>query len=271
MATQEKALAAEEVLPMMSYHVGHRIRLDDCASSFVDRISDKAKSELCLRLGEGWVFLFSFGSIVFISVEKSQIEVFLKDLLPFVDGRNERISDDFRIVIDREAKEKVHFDHISVNQAGPQRLKLTALVLAQSTTLEHFEKLVEAQLDRAAAFTDAMASGVQLGGSLKQMVSFIGVGLATRREIVSNLAILDSPDVVWEDSALDSLFQGLKANFELSGRYRTLEHKLRLIHESVEVLVDLSHTRRSLFLEIIIIVLIAVEVGLAIWGTRPHP
>ena len=253
-------------LRMVSYHLGQRIRIDDCARTFVDRVVDKGKSDLCLRLAEGWVFLFSFGSVVFIGVEQTKVDVFVEDVLPFVERKSDRFLDDFRIVVDPEAKEKVHFDHIVLSLETTQKLKLAALVLAQSTTLELFERLVEAQLDRAAAITDAMANGAPLGAKEKEMLGFIGVGLATRREIVSNLAILDSPDVVWEDSGLDSLFQGLKANFELSGRFRTLEHKLRLIHESVEVVVDLSHTRRSMWLEITVVILILVEVLLAFWG-----
>lgn len=96
------------------------------------------------------------------------------------------------------------------------------------------------------------------------MLKFIGLGLSTRREIVSRLSIMDSPDVAWEDPSADQLFNELRANFELQARFRTLEYKLRLIHESAEVLVDLSNTRRFTMLEITVIILIAVEILLAL-------
>lgn len=266
MAMAEKP---KQTLPIVSWHVGRRIRLEDAARAFVDRVLAMAKSDLCLRLGDGWVYLFAFGSVVFVGVDATQVNVFLDEIVTHVEGQSERLTDDFKIIVDPNAKEKVYFDHISLQDVSQQKMRLLSLVVAQSTTLENFEKLVEGLLDRAAAFTDAMASGGKLAGSVKEMTRFIGVGLATRRQIVSNLAILDSPDIVWEDSTLDSLFHEMKANFELSGRYRTLEHKLRLIHESVEVLVDLSNTRQSTVLEITVIILIGVEVLLAFLG-RGH-
>jgi len=257
---------ASRKLTMLSHHLGRRIRLEDAASAFVDRIAEKAKSDMCLTLGDGWVYLFAFGSVVYINVEAPKAEVFSQDLATFVDGQTERLTDDVNIIIDPSAKDKVHFDRVVLQDLNQVKLRLLSLVLAQSTTLEHFEKQVEGLLDRAAAFTDAIASGGTWSGTVKEMMAFIGVGLATRRQIVSNLAILDSPDIVWEEPALDTIFQEHKANFELTSRYRTLEHKLRLIHESVEVLVDLSNTRQTHVLEIVVVLLIAVEVILAFLG-----
>ena len=253
-------------LAIISHHVGRRIRLEDAARAFVDRIVEKAKSDLCLKLGDGYVFLFAFGSVVFIGVAAPKAEVFLEDLASYVDGQTETVTDDLDVVIDPKARDKVFFERIVLQEVTQQKLRLLSLVLAQSTTLEHFEEQVEELLDRAAAFTDAIALGGQWRGSVKEMMGFLGVGLATRRQIVSNLAILDSPDIVWEDPSLHALFQEHKANFELTSRYRTLEHKLRLIHESVEVLVDVSNTRQGHVLEIVVIVLIAVEVILAFVG-----
>ena len=249
---------------MLSFHLGRRLRLEDCARAQVDRVVENGKSDLCLRLAEGWVYLFSFGAVVFVKVEKAKALVFVDEILAFTDGvGEERPTDDYFIEVHPGTKDRVQFDHLEVSVTTPRKLKLSAFVLAQSTTLEHYEKSVELLLDRASSFTDNMASGGPLSASSNEMVRFIGLGLSTRREIVSNLAILDSPDVAWEDSDLDQLYHGLKTNFELGARYRTLEHKLRLIHESVEVLVDLSNTKRSMILEITVIVLIAVEVLLA--------
>ncbi|MFN8611059.1 MAG: RMD1 family protein [Vulcanimicrobiota bacterium] len=252
---------------MVSHHLGRRIRLEDAARAFVDRIVEKAKSELCLTLGEGWVYLFAFGSVVFIDVDAPKAEVFAKDLASYVDDLQvEGLTDDLNVIVDPGGKDKVHFDRIVLQEVNQQKLRLLSLVLAQSTTLEHFEKQVEELLDRGAAFTDAIASGGTMRHTVKEMMGFLGTGLATRRQIVSNLAILDSPDIVWEDPALDTIFQEHKANFELTSRYRTVEHKLRLIHESVEVLVDISNTRQTHVLEIVVVLLIAVEVILAFIG-----
>jgi uncharacterized Rmd1/YagE family protein len=75
-----------------------------------------------------------------------------------------------------------------------------------------------------------------------------------------------SPDEVWEDQILDKLYNDLKRMFEIETRYRVLEYKLKLIQESVEIIVDLSKSMRETFLEITVIVLIAIELLVAIFG-----
>lgn len=248
---------------MESFHLARSLSVDGCARDFVDRILEVGKSDLCVSLGQGRVYIFSFGSAVFVDVDPAQARVFLNELLPHAEGAGEQATDDFLVEVQPEAKERVAFDRMTVHEPTPANLKLAALVLAQSTTLEHFEKTVERLLDRAGSVADRMASGsfFPLRGS--EMLRFIGLSLATRREIVSRLSILDSPDLAWEDPSADQLFNELRANFELQTRFRSLEYKLKLIHESAEVLVDLSNTRRFTMLEITIIILIAVEILLA--------
>ena len=60
--------------------------------------------------------------------------------------------------------------------------------------------------------------------------------------------------------------------FEIETRYRVLEYKLKLIQESLEIIVDLSRGVRETMLEVTIIVLIAIEVIVALFGgVRLHP
>lgn len=264
-ATQQSAETAftsdVRTLRMDSFHLGERVDLEACSRAFVDRLLHVSKSDLSMRLGEGRVFLFLFGSVVFVDVERSRIEVFLRELVPYVsDPSNERVSDDFLIEIRPGVREAVGFDRAVLAEENPRKIQMAAMVMAQSTTLEHFEKMAEQLLQRASSVTDGMASGGQVLMSQKEMIRFIGLGLSARREIVSRLSILDSPDLAWEDHALDKLFHDIKGNFELSTRFRSLEYKLRLIHESVEVIVDLTNTRRSTMLEMTIIVLIALDI-----------
>lgn len=266
-------LAAEtdsRCLSMDSFHLGKRINLEACARAFVDRLLHASKSDLALRLGNGRVFLFSFGSAVFLDVERTQVDVFLRDLMPHVETpATERVTDDFLLEIRPGVREVVSFDRVVLAEENPRKVQIVAMVMAQSTTLEHFEKMAEGLLQRASAVTDGMATGGQIRMSHKEMIRFIGVGLSARREIVSRLSILDSPEMAWEEHVLDKLFHDLKGNFELSTRFRSLEYKLRLIHESVEVIVDLTNTRRSMMLELTIIGLIALEIVMALLRVVP--
>jgi len=252
---------------MDSVHLGRRIDLEACAHAFVDRLIQASKSELAMHLGQGQVYLFSFGSVVFLGVDPAQAEVLLRELGPHVETpASEKVVDDFLLEIRPGAREEVVFDRVVLGQEDSQKIQVAAMVMAQSTTLEHFEKMAEQLLQKASAVTEGMASGGRIMLSHKDMIRFIGVCLSARRDIVSRLSIMDSPDTAWEDRGVDKLFHDLKSNFELSTRFRSLEYKLRLIHEAVEVIVDLTNTRRSEILELTIIGLIALEIVLALLG-----
>ncbi len=59
--------------------------------------------------------------------------------------------------------------------------------------------------------------------------------------------------------------------FEIRERYRTLEYKLRIVQDTVEVLSDLTNNRRMWYLEIAIVALIAIEVVLFVYELILRP
>ena len=86
----------------------------------------------------------------------------------------------------------------------------------------------------------------------------------TKQEIISNLYIVDSPDETWENVELDKMHQELKVMMEIDIRYRALEYKIKIIQESIEVIVDLSKSKRETLLEMVIILLITFEIIISI-------
>ena len=62
---------------------------------------------------------------------------------------------------------------------------------------------------------------------------------------------------------MERLYARLEDEYELKERAEALTRKLSVIAETAEVLTDIIDTRRSLRLEIVIVVLIAVELVIA--------
>ena len=60
------------------------------------------------------------------------------------------------------------------------------------------------------------------------------------------------------------MHQDLKQMMEVESRFRALDYKIRIIQESVEVIVDLAKSKRETLLEIIVILLITFEVIISI-------
>lgn len=94
----------------------------------------------------------------------------------------------------------------------------------------------------------------------KRLKRFIGHVLKIKNQISENLYIFDSPDITWENEALNKLNASLKQTFDLKDRYRYIAERVTIIKEDLELFKDIMDHRESSKLEWIIILLILVEV-----------
>ena len=67
----------------------------------------------------------------------------------------------------------------------------------------------------------------------RPLIGFIGEAITARSEVLSVLHLLDKPDEVWDDPAMDRIYDDLRAEFDLADRYSALELKLRSVQESL--------------------------------------
>ena len=76
----------------------------------------------------------------------------------------------------------------------------------------------------------------------------------------------EKPDVLWDHPELERLWAKLVDEYDLPARVRAVGRKLSVIRETAETVTDLIATRTSHRLEILIIILIAMEIVLALTG-----
>ena len=98
----------------------------------------------------------------------------------------------------------------------------------------------------------------------KELVKIIGSTAATRQNIISNVAILDPPEETWKSKELEKMFRELQSNFDIDIRFRTLDRKLTLSQDNIEILADLTASRRTTLLEALVVILIVMEIALAV-------
>jgi uncharacterized Rmd1/YagE family protein len=91
----------------------------------------------------------------------------------------------------------------------------------------------------------------------------IGNALLVQHRLSGRVAVTEKPDVVWDRQDLDRLYARLEDEYELKERAEALSRKLAVIADTAEILTDTIDTRRSLRLEVIIVILIAVELAVA--------
>ncbi len=217
------------------------------------------RTYLLIRRTDALHFLFPFGTVVTVVLSTAGSEPDISEFRKLMSSPHERVADEFYLKVDPGDKEGVEFNLVTIRVGDTDRLVLIAAILAQSNTLEHYENVVTEMTANSASLTDRMRQG-KMPPTGSKMLVFIGQSLAIRRELVSQLSVLDPPESIWEDDKLDRLYHALRNNFEIPQRMRVVEHKLDLIKETAHMVVSLNETRRSHVLELVIIILIAIEI-----------
>lgn len=290
------------IYTLRAVHLAELLKLKDLKERLGVQPLEFSNYEMIVSLGpsnkegeESYLFVYNYGSVVFFNVPEDVQERELAKLIAARDNRGHdpsRTTDVFYLEVHPAeagtvpsllaspttskttpgrpsstklaSAPKIHFDRVSCTVLSYEVIKLSCMLLAESTALEYYEVLIQNLLEKTNVFSKKLQSkGRRLDGS-EDLIKFIGLCLDTKQEIISNLYIVDSPDETWENPVLDRAHQELKGMMEIDTRYRALDYKIKIIQESLELMVDLSKSRRETVLELTIILLIAFEIVLSI-------
>ena len=108
-----------------------------------------------------------------------------------------------------------------------------------------------------------LAENGRIPGGRRAILKHIGNALLVQHRMSGLVAVEEKPDVLWERPDLERLFARLEDEYELKERADFLTRKLTVISDSAKAFADIIDTERSLRLEFIIVVLIAVEIIIA--------
>ena len=254
--------------PIRAYHIAERLKLRELRDKLGLAPREFSNYEMIIQLaGEDAYFLiYNFGSIVFFNVPDKEIEMQMARLSEYRTPSDVmRTSDTFLIEISDSGTNKALFDRLEVRQLTYDSIKIASVILAQSTALEYYEITIENLLERTSTYTRRLEQAGEYLEKTEELLKFIGQCMTTRQDIIANFYIVDSPDEVWENNDLERLFTDLKAILDIDVRYRALAHKIEIIQDGIEIIVDLTKSRRMTQLELIIIGLIGLEIIISIF------
>ncbi|HML07340.1 MAG TPA: RMD1 family protein [Xanthobacteraceae bacterium] len=145
----------------------------------------------------------------------------------------------------------------------PEHLVVIADALSKSVVLARDEREVAAVFDIVEPFARQLAERGWIRTGRRVILKHIGNALLVRHRLSGRVAVTEKPDVVWDRPDLDRLYARLGDEYELKERADALSRKLSVIAETAEILTDIIDTKRSFRLEIIIVILIAIELAVA--------
>ena len=156
---------------------------------------------------------------------------------------------------------------ISLKEITPERLVVIADALSKSVVLARDEREAAGVFEQVEPFARELAEKGRTWAGRHAILRHVGNTLLVQQRLSGRVAVTEKPDILWDRQDLERLYARLEDEYELKERAEALSRKLTVIADTAEVLTDIIDTRRSLRLEIVIVILIAVELIIAGYQT----
>jgi uncharacterized Rmd1/YagE family protein len=233
------------------------------------RLPEAKATSQDLRLalpGGGTAFYYAFGAVVFWNVPAERRDAEIERLGRLRPGlAAEVVHEEFQVYEDPAGGIAVTAGKLVVDRLDLERAAVVALTVGQSAAMEYYERIVTQLFERTGSLVSSMERTGTVPLRTRRMHRFIAEAIGTRSEVLSVLHLLDKPDAVWEDAAMDRIYADLRGEFDLGDRYRSLEVKLRSVQESLELVLDVARDRRLVLLELAVILLILFELAATVF------
>jgi len=271
---------------IVAYNVGREIDVKKFSREYLKhRTRISWEEPLLFYHQDREVYIYSFGSFVVVNPYKGIFQEIYRVLEKYVKNPLKPYTERYEIIVVQDKKElkeilgelknkmrELENKRIIVTDSAcilkGVRLnrdvtKIVTFTLAQSLALERIEKDVDAALDKAQNILERFEKSRVLFRIKPAVKSLISV-LRTRFDAISDVMVLEKPEILWEEPELDVLYEELRDIFEIDERFRAVDKKLEDILEMGQIISDLASASRELLLESLIILLIIVEIILTL-------
>ncbi len=248
-----------------AYQVAESFNIKKLRAEFKAEVSEGNSSELFYYFEDTdkYLYIFDYGVVVFGHYEEVAKSEFLRFSKNFTEGWLEKndIDETYEVMIDPKVNRSIVKNaYVSLPEITPLNMRIVMLNIGQSVALEYYEMQTEEMLNSTKKITQELAANGKLTVPKTKLLKFIGGVLNVKNSIVDNLYILDDPNLVWEDEALNQLNRNLKLNFDTYARFKDLDYRLQIVENNLRLFTDLLNQREGKFLEWIVIILIFIEI-----------
>jgi uncharacterized Rmd1/YagE family protein len=253
--------------PQLSRVTAHALNLGDRINTTGFEKDALSAVPLALRTGaDGIAVLFRYGAVVFFNMSAEEEVACLERLSSRIGGRLTPPEEEAATVelLGENEDQVPSGGPIHVRDMSVARLLVVSDVLAKSVVLAHDEREVAKVFETIEPFVRELASRGKFFRNRRGILKLIGEALLVQHNVSGRVAITDKPDALWDRPDLERLYARLEDEYELIGRVETLNRKLAVVADTADTLADIIDTRRSLRLEIVVVLLIAFEIVIGI-------
>jgi uncharacterized Rmd1/YagE family protein len=214
-----------------------------------------------------FIGIFRYGVVVFWGFNQEESDDFLEGIQPFIVEPFSRFEDEYVDVLTGKSSDRVAGNAIHIRSADVLKVALIFEVLARSSALEYFEKEIEKIMSEFEQVVQSFSKEGKTTLSTKELLKRVGTAMKIQHAAVGQMAMLDKPDLTWDSPSLDRFYRDLEQNYEIEDRYSIISQKLKMLFHNVEFILDFIEARRSLILEVIIVLLILIELLIFLFQT----
>lgn len=218
-------------------------------------------SPLIIQYKGSYATLFTFGVMTFWLGDESdflEMMVRLEDRLALKGcPTNDRGAIH---VLQQETEDLVTFREVKLRSLSVEHIKVISEVIAQSAALDRCDQSVKEMLTQWGPSVERLRNHGDIHLASKNVLKMVGQTLTIREACIGKLALIDTPDEVWQSERLSKLRFELHERFNVQQRVASLQAKLDYMLSLNETLMNLLRHRESHRLEWIVILLIVIEV-----------
>lgn len=214
-----------------------------------------------------YLYVFDYGVVVFANYDAIAKSEFINFITNYANALvDQNLSEEYRIETDEHLEKiTVRNDFVTVSEINASLLRIVMLNTGQSVALEYYEKLTDDLITSSKHYILELEKKGKLSISKTNLLKYIGKVLNVKNSIIDNLYILDDPNLVWDNEALNLLNRNLKTNFDIHPRFKDLDYRLQIVEDNLTLFTDVLNVRESARLEWIVIILIAIEIIIALF------
>ena len=256
----------------LSYCVANSVdltRLDNhYKTTLVGYVSVKSRDILKLSpcgTNNTLVFVFKNGTVVSWGIKRHHITAYLDTIRLFSDKPiSFPVHDEFSYQYGDKTSIEPHdffdVDCLSIDTDSDELKLSLSYGFSQSVKLQYFETILEALIEKYTPLIQNLSNKGAKAVTRNQIRDVIIeiLGAKSEMNLISNF--LYHPKYFWQHPTLEEHFIMLERYLHIQRRVNTINHRLDTINEIFDMLNGYLDSRHTHNLEIIVIVLIAIEV-----------
>ena len=260
-STQKKYKGKKPFFNVEVYYIGESIDLKKAQEVLKQYSCLNRDHPLVLRLLDNqFAVLTKFGAISFWNVGEKLKKQFLTEVA--VCARSVRgyypYREKTKVVTGFEV-ERVVYNKIYLTELNVEKIRIISYVLSQSVALERYENEIEESINELGIIIENLKTKGRPLLKERELLKQVGRVLSVKQVAVAHLSLFDKPDEIWELPELELLYNRLRKEYEIDDRFDVLDEKINFLSENAKMLMDFIAEKRNAFLELIIIILIAVD------------